>query len=100
MMATSKLATAPLGVGGLAAGVAVIDGGLCRQVRASISAAESARTSRNALSMRPAHRRLLPSLPIKNGPGAGAIVPLARLFATSLPFRYRRTVVPSYVAPT
>ena len=83
--AMSNDAVAPVAVGALRAGVPAIVGGWRRQVRASISSAESARPSNSALSSAPANRRLLPSLPIRNGPAAAAIVPLPGHAPTSLP---------------
>ena len=86
-MAMSNEAGTPDVVGALACGVAATVKGWCRQVSANTSLAERARASKKASSMRPAKRRLLPSLPIKSGPGAGATEPIARFFATSLPLR-------------
>ena len=68
----SNDAGTPVGVGALTAGVPAMVGGRRRQVSARISASVRARMSSSAWSMRPAISRLLPSLPIRNGPGAGA----------------------------
>ena len=82
------------GVGGLTAGVPVM---LMRllwmQVSPSTSLADSARESRNALSIAPTNSRRVPSLPIRNGPGAGGMVPGTVKLPTSTPSTYRRRML-------